>query len=207
MASKGDRFYFTNFVEAADYACKAANYLVDCLMRYDPKKIRAMLESMHNFEHLADQKKHEMSIALAKAFVTPLDREDLADISQCIDEVTDSIEEVLQRFYIDNIQNVPPEAIEFAKMIAVCCNLMKDMMVELENFKKPDKLHKIIIELNHAEENCDRFYIDAAQNARMRYQAVFEVLSWREIFDHMESCADACEHVADVVETVVMKNT
>lgn len=207
MASKGDRFYFTNFVEAADCACKAADYLVECLLRYNPKKIRAMLESMHRFEHMADQKKHEMSIALAKAFVTPLDREDLAHISQCIDEVTDALEEVLQRFYIDNIQSVSPEAIEFAKMLAVCCGLMKDMLVELENFKKPEKLHQMIVALNHAEEDCDHFYIDVAQNARMRYHDVFEVLSWREIFDHMERCADACEHVADVVETVVMKNT
>ena len=207
MAGKNERFYFTNFVEAAECACSAARYLTDCLLRYDPKGIRSMLETMHRYEHMGDQKKHEMSVALAQAFVTPLDREDLADISQCIDEVTDAIEEVLQRFYIDNIRSVPPEAIEFAKMIAACCALMKEMMEELGNFKKPEKLRKIIIALNHAEEDCDSFYIDAAQNARVRHDDMFEVFSWREIFDYMERCADACEHVADVVETAVMKNT
>ena len=36
---------------------------------------------------------------------------------------------------------------------------------------------------------------------------VLDVISWREIYDYMENCADACEHVADSVETVVMKNT
>ena len=29
----------------------------------------------------------------------------------------------------------------------------------------------------------------------------------REIFDKLEACADACEHVGDCIETIVMKNT
>lgn len=36
---------------------------------------------------------------------------------------------------------------------------------------------------------------------------VLDVLSWREIYDKMESCADACEHVGDCVDMVVMKNS
>ena len=34
-----------------------------------------------------------------------------------------------------------------------------------------------------------------------------EIISWREIYIYMEKCADACEHVADAVESVIMKNT
>ena len=59
---------------------------------------------MHEFEHKGDDKHHEMSSMLAKAFVTPVDREDLAMISQSIDEVLDKLEEVLQRFYVDQIR-------------------------------------------------------------------------------------------------------
>ena len=33
------------------------------------------------------------------------------------------------------------------------------------------------------------------------------VISWREIYAYLERCADACEHVADAVESVVMKNS
>ena len=95
-----------------------------------------------------------MNKALAKAFVTPIDREDLAVISQNIDEVCDCIEEVLQRFYVDQIQIITPEAIKFAERIVSCCVLMRDMLVELANFKKPQKLHSMIIELSHMEEIC-----------------------------------------------------
>ena len=207
MANRADRFYFENFVEAADYACKAAEYLEQCLTVYDPEKMSQMLEEMHTIEHTGDQKKHEMSAALAKAFVTPIDREDLAVVSQKIDEVTDGIEEVLQRFYVNQVQSVRSDAITFAKMISECCQLMKKMLVELENFKKPDRLRASIIEVNRMEERCDHYYLEAIMQMRKQSTDILDFISWREIYDYMEECADACEHVADSVGTVVMKNT
>lgn len=207
MASKADRFYFENFIEAADCACKAADYLVECLSNYDLNNIKSMLEVMHEIEHRADGKKHEMSSALAKAFVTPIDREDLADISHNIDEVTDCIEEVLQQCYVWQVAAITPEAVEFAKRIVKCCTLMKNVLSEFENFKKPEKLHKMIVDLNHAEEECDAFYLEASLNAKDRCRDVMDIITWRRIYDRMENCADASEHVGDCVETVVMKNT
>lgn len=207
MASKSDHFYFENFIGAANCCCQAANYLEECLKHYDYKNMKIMLEKMHRFEHDADTKKHEMSTALAKAFVTPIDREDLAVISQNIDEVADCIEEVLQRFYVDQIKTVTPEAIEFAGRIVSCCELMKNMLTELSNFKKPQKLHQMIVDLNHMEEICDEMYLEATLRVREHSKDVLEIISWREIYDHMESCADACEHVGDSIEMIVMKNT
>lgn len=207
MASKADRFYFENFAQAADAACKAANYLVECLSNYDAASLRTMLETMHSYEHAGDEKKHEMSAALAKAFVTPVDREDLALISQNIDEVTDCIEEILQQFYMDHIAVVTPEAIAFAKKLVECCDLMKAMLCEFSNFKKPAKLHEMVVALNNCEEECDTLYLEAAHKVREQTSEIFEVLAWRAIYNKMEKCADACEHVGDCVDTVVMKNT
>lgn len=207
MAGKADQFYFENFVSAADCACRAANHLAQCLSSYHFSSIRAMLDRMHALEHEADTKKHEMSAALAKAFVTPIDREDLAVLSQNIDEVVDVIEEVLQRFYVDQIRTIPADALVFARKLVDCCEVMKRMLTELVHFKKPEKLREMIIDLNHMEEECDRLYLEATLNARKQGGDVLDILAWREIYDRMEACADACEHVGDCVEMVVMKNT
>ena len=207
MANKTNRFYFDNFVSAADCACRAADYLVSCLSNYRKEEILTMLESIHTIEHEADGIKHEMSRELARAFVTPIDREDLAMLSQNIDEVTDKLEEVLQRFYIDRVTAVLPEAIEFAKKIAAGCRLMKEMLEEFDNFKKSTRLHDMIVELNHAEEECDSLYLTASRSLREKGLDALDVLAWREIYDCMEECADACEHEGDCVETVIMKNT
>ncbi len=207
MANKADRFYFENFIEAGEHACRAAAFLASYLKSYDPDQIEAALKSVHEIEHAGDLKKHEMTAALAKAFVTPVDREDLALISQNIDDVTDSIEEVLQRFYVDGIKTVLPEAVTFAEKLVSCCDLMKQMVQEFANFKKPARLRQMIIDLNHAEEECDVLYLKAVLAVRTHCTDVLDILFWREIYDCMESCADACEHVGDCIETVVMKNT
>ncbi len=204
--AKSDRFYFENFTAAAEYCSQAAVYLQECLTNYDYANIREMLEKMHGFEHAADGVKHEMNAALAKAFVTPLEREDMAQISANIDEVADCIEEVLQRIYVDRIQVIMPEAITFAGMIVESCELMKQMLGELVNFKKPKKLHEMIINLSHKEEECDRLYLEATLKAADFSNDVLSVIFWREIFDKLEKCADACEHVGDSIETIVMKN-
>ena len=205
--AKADRMYFENLVNAAECACKAADYLLECMTNYRPENIKDMLNTMHELEHAGDTKKHEMGAALAKAFVTPIDREDLALISQNIDEVTDGIEEVLQAFYMYRIKVITPEAVTFAKKLAECCKLMKQMLGEFVNFKKPEKLHNLVVELNHMEEECDVLYIESTMMLGDHYENPLDVISWREIYNRMENCADACEHIGDSVDMVVMKNS
>lgn len=207
MSKKADRFYFENLVKAAEWSCRAADYLEECISDYNPEKLGEMIQKMHEFEHSGDGEKHEMSAALARAFVTPVDREDLALISQCIDDVSDCIEEVMQSFYMYRIESVTSEAGEFSKIITMCCRHMRDMLAEFVNFKKPEKLHKMIIELNHIEEDCDKLYLKANRHLTEHAKDALEIMSWRDIYNKMENCTDACESVGNCVETVVMKNT
>lgn len=207
MANKADKFYFENFIAAGECSKQAAVCLADYLENYDATEISEYLIRIHEIEHDGDSKRHAMSAALAKAFVTPVDREDLALISNNIDHVTDAIEEVVQHLYVDRIKTILPEAKMFAKKIVECCNLMTEMLCEFENFKKPAKLREMIIELNNKEEECDDLYLKALLAAYDHCKDPLEIIFWREIYEHLERCADACEHVGDVVETVVMKNS
>ena len=152
-------------------------------------------------------KKHEMSEALAKAFVTPVDREDLDMLSQDMDHVTDKLEEVMQKFYIYNIQTVIPSIVEFAKNLVRSCDLLCSLMAEFENFKRSKKIRDYIIKLNDVEEECDRLYLKSMRELTVNANDVLTTISWREIFECFESCADACEHVSECVGSVIMKNT
>lgn len=205
--AKGDKFYFENFAEGAALSKKAAAYLVECLEHYDPNKIEEMLQKMHEIEHTADIKKHDMNDALAKAFVTPVDREDLDMLSHNLDQVTDKLEEILQKFYIYNIQSVGTSVVEFAKKLVRSCELLCELMNEFENFKRSKKIRDLIIELNDAEEECDKLYLTSMRELTKNPTDVLTTISWREIYECFESCADACEHVSECVGTVIMKNT
>ena len=205
--AKGDKFYFENFAGSSALSKKAAAYLVECLENYDPDKIEEMLQNMHEIEHAADIKKHEMNDALAKAFVTPVDREDLDMLSHNLDQVTDKLEEILQKFYIYNIRSVDSSMVDFAKKLVETCELLCDLMDEFENFKRSKKIHDLIIKLNDAEEECDKLYLTSMRELTKNSTDVLTTISWREIYECFEACSDACEHVGDCIETVVMKNT
>ena len=205
--AKGDKFYFENFSACATLAKSAANYLVECLENYDADKIEEMLAKMHTFEHNADIKKHEMNETLAKAFVTPVDREDLDMLSQQLDNVCDTIEEILQKFYIYNIKEMNPAAIEFAKNLVKSCEMLVQIMDEFENFKKSKNMRSLIIACNDVEEDCDKLYLATMHNLTKNSTDVLTTMSWYKIFDCLEACADACEHVSECVGSIIMKNT
>ena len=205
--AKGDKFYFENFSACATLAKSAANYLVECLENYDADKIEEMITKMHTFEHSADMKKHEMNETLAKAFVTPVDREDLDMLSQQLDNVCDTLEEVLQKFYIYDIKTIDPAAIEFAKNLVKSCEMLVQIMDEFENFKKSKTMRSLIIACNDVEEDCDKLYLATMHNLTRNSTDVLTTMSWYKIFDCLEACADACEHVSECVGSIIMKNT
>jgi predicted phosphate transport protein (TIGR00153 family) len=207
MGSKADKFYFNNFLKATECCVEAAKFLDECFNNYDAEKLQENIIKMHEYEHKADEVHHEMSAALAKAFVTPLDREDIAQISANIDEVADTIEEVLQRLYVDEIKEIPEYFKTFSAKIVECCELLKRVLEELPTFKKPKKLKEMILNLGALEEECDKLYLEGTLKIRKENTDVLLVIALRDTLYKMERCADACEHVCDTIEMIVMKNT
>ncbi len=122
MLGKKDNNYFEMLAELVDYSCKAATLLQSTLANFNLDEIEEKINEMHNIEHTADIKKHDMMNKLAKEFITPIERGDIVDMANYIDNVTDGIEEVLIRIYMYNIKEIKQEAIEFSNIIIKNCD-------------------------------------------------------------------------------------
>ena len=207
MAKKQDSFYFDTFTACLDDACKAAQLLDQSMREFDPGQIKEKLDKMHAIEHAADDKKHELLNVLAKAFITPIELEDIILLSQNIDEVTDKIEDVLLRIYCNNVLSIRPEALELSRLVIRCCEEAKLMAVEFADFRRSKQLRDHIIRINTLEEEADALFISSLRTLHTTCSDPLEIIVWREIYTYMEKCVDACEHVADSVESVIMKNS
>lgn len=207
MGKKRDFNYFEAFVQLVDYSCQSAEILETSLKRFNPTGLAEMMKNLHGIEHAADMGKHDMMNRLAREFIAPIEREDIIELGQEIDNVTDSIEDVLMGVYMYNILSIRPEAIDFVDVIVQCCNGLKKAMEDFQNFRKSTTLHDSVVEINRLEEVGDRLYTEAVRNLYVNCKDPVEILAWTKIFDRMESCCDACEHVANVVESVMMKNS
>ncbi|MGI6250609.1 MAG: DUF47 domain-containing protein [Anaerolineaceae bacterium] len=189
---------------AAD-AIKAAYQLERTVKSFNPDKLEKMSKEMHEIEHGADEKKHELMKHLTVEFMTPIEREDIVLLVFELDDVLDLIEEVTQLFYMYNIQTMRPAAIEFADLIVRSTVALKACFDNFENFHKSQAIRDKIVEVNVVEELADNLYIHAVRELFTKEKD--PVTAWNTIFDKLERTCDRCEHVADTIESVMMKNS
>jgi len=207
MARKKDVNYFESFVELVGYSCKAAELLNNIMTNYKVEGLSERMNEMHAIEHSGDEARHAVVRRLAREFITPIEREDIMAMADAIDTVTDTIEDVLMRMYMFNIQYVREHAIKMTEVIVKCCNTLKKALDEFSNFRKSKTLHDLIVEINRLEEVGDRLFTEATRDLYVTCNDYKEVMAWDTVYNYMENCCDACEDVADAIENVIMKNS
>ncbi|QOX64031.1 DUF47 family protein [Anoxybacterium hadale] len=207
MAIKKDDNYFGTFVELVNYSCQAANLLSEIMHNFNPDELEEKMKEMHNIEHAGDVERHIMMKKLAKEFITPIEREDIVAMADAIDNVTDAIEDVLMRMYMFNIKTMREDSLKMAEIIVKCCEALREALVEFHNFRKSHTLHGLIVEINRMEEEGDQLFTKATRNLYVQGKDPLEVYGWGRTLHYMEICCDACEDVADVIESVMMKNS
>ena len=205
MAKKNDAFYFDSFASAAELACKAAQKLDEIMRHFDPATIEEAVAEMHEIEQEADEIVHTVNDALITAFITPIEREDIATLSNSIDVVIDRIEGVLHRIYF--IQEMRPDALMMSAKVMRATEQMHDLVLELPQFKRSKSLREHVVTVNTIESECDDIYIAAMRGLHTADLDPLTVISWRDVYTFLEYCADSCEFVADTVESIVMKNS
>ena len=99
------------------------------------------------------------------------------------------------------------EALDFCEVIIKSCDELKKLMSEFHNFKKSHDIHDFIINLNGLEEEGDRLYTMSIRKLYTTSKDPVELMSWKDTFEYFEKCCDACESAANVVESVIMKNS
>lgn len=199
--------YFASLVNMAQFALEEAKYLKSVFENFNPEEIEKHYLHMHDLEHQCDTEKHDLTTALVKEFLPPIDRDDLFRLSHITDNITDSVENIVAYLFMANIRALRPDAMEFVNIIIECCENVVLMLKEFRNYKKPAKLQEYVIILNDMEEKGDRLYAQAMHELSCEDTNVRELIEWRSIYKIFESCLDAAESLADNIESVIMKNT
>jgi len=205
MAKKNSP-YFDDFIAMIECSCRAAAHLQATLIDFVPAKVMEQCTAMHKIENEEDGLKHAMMRRLTKEFIPPIDREDIIEMANDMDDVTDKIEDILIHIHMYNVQKMRPEALTYADIIVRSCSTLQKAVKEFPNFRRSLTLSDMIIEINTIEEEGDRLYIDAVRDLFKHERDPIKITAWSKLFDLMEDCCDACEHVANVMESVMMKN-
>lgn len=200
--------YFEVYAQFTQLAVKEADLLIEAFRNYtDAEALLPTLNEAHEVEHRGDSLNHAIFQNVATDFMPPIDREDIIELAGNLDNILDYIEDVLQHMYMYDIRTMPEYALRMAEIIRKSCAGLDAAMADFKNFKKSKDFRHHIVEVNSLEEEADRVYLEAMRHLHVEDNGdPMHVLVWSRTYSRMEKCCDACEHAADVMATIILKN-
>jgi uncharacterized protein len=200
FASK-DRVYFELFEEAGRNVLKAATLLEELLNGWPDS--RALAEQILDCEQDGDRITHDIIDRLNHAFVTPIDREDILALASALDDIVDFTEEVADYIGLYKIEAPMDQAIKLSHVLKQASKLVCEAIPRLRGFRD---LSHYTVEVNRLENEGDRITREAVASLFDGGIDPMVVIRWKDLFERLESAVDATEHVAYILESIVIKN-
>ncbi len=154
-------------------------------------------------EHKGDEVTHRVIDELNKRFITPIDREDIHDLSKALDDVLDLIDAAAARIVLFEITQPISEAPE---LLSVLLSQAQEISAAVANLQDNDHVVEKCIEINRLENDADRLFQAAIAHLFNEVKDPIDVLKRKEIIELVEKATDMAEDVANVLETIVVKN-
>lgn len=197
--------FFDLFEQLCDKLVAAAHLLVETVEHFDQLHQNAL--RMERLEHDGDQVVHEIMARLSRTFITPLDREDIHRLASALDDVLDHIEATTERLVIYKVNQATEPARQFASVIIRQVDEIARMMQRLRKLDYKD-VSPHCIEINRLENEADRVLREALADLFNNgdHTPPLEILKWRDLYEIMEAATDRAEDVADVFESIALKN-
>ena len=199
-----EREFFRLFSEFAASVEKAAGDLLLMMEGFERSTAKAKAREILELEHVGDKIVHDIVKRLDKAFITPLDREDIYDLATTLDEIMDNIEATADALIIYRIETPLPHAVEQAAVLAKATTVLRGAIDKLEKRKG---VREDCVEVNRLENDGDRIVRDAIAELFDGDMKCTDIIKWKDIYETIEKAIDECEHVANTLESVVLKNT
>jgi len=199
-----EEVFFPLFEESARNMVKVAQSLKELVDTW--QDVEQKVNEITELEHQGDTITHEIIAQLHRTFVTPFDREDIAELAHTLDDVTDFIHAAADAMLLYRVDPPGQRAKELADIIVQGATEMEKAMPLLRHRGELKQILKRCVELNRLENAADRVYRSALAELFSDAKDMAHVIKWREIYEHMESATDRCEDVANVLEGVAIKN-
>ncbi len=197
-----DRVYFELFEEAGQNMSRAADLLDQLLTGYPDSK--ALAQEITDCEQDGDRITHDIYDRLNHTFVTPIDREDILALASALDDIVDYTEEVADYLGLYKIEAPMDQAIRLAGVLKQAAGHICEAIPRLRGFRD---ISHYTVEVNRLENEGDRI-------TRAAIASLFDggidpmvVIRWKDLFERLEAAIDATEHVANIMEGIVIKNS
>jgi predicted phosphate transport protein (TIGR00153 family) len=197
-----DKVFFNLLEEQSDLVLQAAKLFNKILN--EPESFPTNIKRMHILEHEGDEIVHKMIHKLHKSFITPIDQEDLADLTSLYDDVLDYIDSVANRIFLFEIKQPDGVIKEFAEIIEKQVLEVNEALKQIRKIKQ-DEMEKRFKKVHSLENVADDLHDNSIVKLYKEKDPV-RIIIMKEIYDFLEEITDKCEDVCLVIQDIVLKN-
>ena len=203
LIPRGGRFHDL-FDKSARKLVVASEALADLITNFE--NVEAKTAHIRDLEHEADDVTHEIYRQVYQTFVTPLDREDIAALAERMDDVMDYIEGASTAIRTYGISQPTPAARGLADLIRLQCLQLERAVSTLRRRGQLKSLLEQLEEVNRLENEADSLFLNSMAELFRGEMGSVDIIKWRDIYRELERATDACEHVAHILEAIVLKH-
>jgi len=194
-----ERRFFDLFKEQGELVAESLTELSKSLLEGRSRHPR-----LRELEHACDEVTSQIYELVNRTFVAPIEREDILLLASHLDDVVDLAEEVTDKLELYRIKQVTAPARAVGECLAAAGQQIERALEQLEGFQG---LRERRAEINRLEEEVDRITRDAlGQLFADDGMSASELIKWKDLYDLLENTMDACDQVANDLQTVAIKN-
>jgi uncharacterized protein len=196
-----DEEFFELFERAGENVVRAAELLVRMLARFPDE--RGLASEISECETTGDNIVHATIGRLNHTFVTPIEREDILELTSALDDIVDFTEEVADYLGVYKIEAPTEQAQRLAALLAAAARQIAAAIPRVRDFAD---ISDQVVEAHRLENEADRVLRDALGSLFEGGVDPMMVIRWKDIYERLESAIDATERAASILEGIVIKN-
>ena len=195
--------FFDLFDKQVEYAIEAAVLFKKIASRGEVDASSHI--KMEEIEHKGDETTHSIIENLNKTFITPFDREDIYKLATELDDIVDVINTIVGRLRLYKLSGANKNLDEFATVIE---QSVREVAHAVNGLRRPKDTKAILgycVEVNRLENVGDAMRDETLADLFETEKDPIAVIKWKEIYQDAETVLDVCEDVANVVESILVK--
>ena len=198
-----DTSFFDLLADLASHLVTGANLLSE-LLGTDRAGRKALAKKLADTEHAADDATHSIMRRLNQTFVTPFDRDDISGLASALDDCMDYMEEAGDLIVLYKLDELPARVSDQIQVLQRCAELTAEAMPHLRSM---GDLTEYWVEVNSLENQADKIHRKLLAQMFDEITDPIHLMKLKEVVETLEAAADAFETVANMVETIALKES
>ena len=159
---------------------------------------------LRELEHECDDVTHQIYNLTNRTFSAPIEPEDILLLAHGLDEVVDLAEEFADKVELYGVVTITDSAKDFGECLAKAGIELAKALGMLEDFSGLDPVLQNIHRLENDGDQITRVALQKLFEAN--HQTPADLIKWKDLYALLESTLDECESVAEIMETIAIKN-